>query len=218
MKRTFMFTAAAVVWFALVLQFAIMVNVNLTSEDGSIAQAISRFLAYFTILSNILVATSFTTRLAVPHSTLGTFFARPIVETGIMMAIVTVGIIYVAVLQQTWNPQGLQLVADLLLHYFTPLAFLAYWLMFVPHGTAHWQHAFVWPIYPLAYAVYALIGGTITGFYPYPFIDVATFGYPRVLINVVVLLAGFVVGGLLVVVLDRALGRRAMRGQPRSAV
>lgn len=216
MKRTWMAVIAVVVWFALMLQFALMVNVNLSTEGGSIARAISRFLAYFTILSNTLVATSLTTRLLAPQSALAAFFARPVVETGIMMAIVTVGLIYVAVLQQTWNPQGLQLVADLLLHYFTPLAFLAYWLLFVIHGTARWQHAFVWPIYPLAYAVYALIGGTITSFYPYPFIDVATLGYPRVFINIIVLLAAFVVGGLLVVAFDRALGRRTVN-QPRAA-
>ena len=217
MKRTFAVVIAAIVWGGLLLQLAIMVNVNLASEGGSILRAISRFLAYFTILTNLLVAIRLTTEAFASRSALGRFFANPVIETGIILAIVTVGVIYVTVLQQLWKPEGPQLLADLILHYFTPLAFVGYWIVFVLHGGLHWRNALLWPVYPLAYAVYAMIRGAITGFYAYPFIDVATLGLPQVLVNMVALTVGFMLLGLLAVVIDHALGKLLVRSETSAA-
>jgi hypothetical protein len=215
MKRAYITVSAVLVWFALALQLAILIRVNLSMDDGSLARAIGRFLAYFTILSNILVACVFSAQLLAPHTSLGKFVRHPVVAGGVLMAIATVGGIYVAVLQQLWDPQGPQLVVDLLLHYMTPLAYAGYWLVFVPHGVLRWQHTLLWLAYPLGYAAYALLRGAVWGFYPYPFIDVATLGYGRVAGNIVVLVGGFVLGGLLLVALDRVLGRLAhWRNQP----
>lgn len=38
-------------------------------------------------------------------------------------------------------------------------------------------------IYPLVYFAYILLRGDLLAAYPYPFIDVASLGYPQVFIN-----------------------------------
>lgn len=47
------------------------------------------------------------------------------------------------------------------------------------------------------------------GEYPYPFLDVDQLGWPKVMANSAGVLALFVVAGLVLVALDRWLGRRA---------
>ena len=50
-------------------------------------------------------------------------------------------------------------MADRLLHYVIPLAFVAYWMIFVPKGTLRWTAPLVWLIYPLAYLAVSLVRG-----------------------------------------------------------
>ena len=54
----------------------------------------------------------------------------------------------------------------------------------------------------------------MTGFYPYPFLEVGHLGYERVLLNMGVLMAAFAVLGLILVGIDRLLGAdRTARGE-----
>jgi hypothetical protein len=53
-----------------------------------------------------------------------------------------------------------------------------------------------------------LLHGAIGGWYPYWFIDVAELGLGRTLLNLCGLLAFFGIVGLIVVAIDRTLGRR----------
>ena len=215
MKRAYVLAIALLGWFAQALQLAIMISAMLNSIDDSVLRADGRIVAELPIQTNRRVALDFTVRLFAPASALGRFLLGAVVEAGILLAILFVGTIYVLVLQDLWNPQGGQYVADLILHNLTPLIYLGYWLLFVPHGGLKWQNAFVWPVYPLAYLVYALLRGAFSGFYAYPFIDVATRGYGRVLINALALLTAFVLAGLALVALDHMLGRLTARsGQP----
>ena len=62
---------------------------------------------------------------------------------------------------------------------------------------------------PLAYAAWTLMHGALTGFYPYPFLQVGILGYEHVLRNMAILLVVFGGLGLLLVALDRWLGTRA---------
>ena len=51
------------------------------------------------------------------------------------------------------------------------------------------------------------------GFYPYPFVDVASLGYAQVLLNALAMLGGFILVGVLLILLDRWQGRRLARAQ-----
>ena len=120
---------------------------------------------------------------------MGIYFKRPSVATAITVYIIIVGVVYNIVLRPLWNPQGLQLVVDELLHSVIPVLMLAYWFAFVPKGKLGWKQFLPWMLYPLIYLVYVLIRGSLSGYYPYPFINVESLGYEKVFIN-----CGFVFG------------------------
>ena len=56
-----------------------------------------------------------------------------------------------------------------------------------------------------------LLNGSVTGFYPYPFLEVRQLGYERVLLNMGLLTAAFAVLGLILVGIDRLLGAVELR-------
>ena len=62
--------------------------------------------------------------------------------------------------------------------------------------------------FPLVYVTYWLLRGPIMGYYPYPFLDVTKLGYPQVFTNSAMLLVAFVVLALVLVAVDRAIGRK----------
>jgi hypothetical protein len=84
-----------------------------------------------------------------------------------------------------------------------------YWVALVPKGRLGWRSVWPWLAYPAAYTAASLVRGALIQVYPYPFIDVSALGYQRVLGNVVLLFAGFLVLGLIYVAIDRAVRRRS---------
>jgi hypothetical protein len=200
--RTFAAVVAAIAWFALALQLYLSIQLSI-ANGKSVAHGIAAFLGYFTILTNLLAAVALTAPLVAPRSSLGQFFSRPSVISGVAASIAVVGIVYSLLLRHIWTPQGLQLVADRLLHDAMPLLFLAYWWLAVRSGTIGWADIPIWSVYPIAYLVYALARGAITGFYPYPFVDVSMLGYGRTFVNAIGILVGFSVVAATLVLLAR---------------
>ena len=196
--------AALVGWLALVLQLYLLLTVSLTNGNGLVVGTM-RFFSFFTILTNLLAALALTS--AWLHKGAGAnttrFLARPSVNTGIAASIALVGIAYNLLLRHLWQPQGLQWVADELLHDVMPVVFVLYWWLFVAERRYGWRDALRWLVYPALYFVYALGQGGLSGWYPYPFLDVAQLGYARVLANAAGVLSGFVVIAFVLVMLDR---------------
>jgi hypothetical protein len=209
MQQAYRMLAAAIGWFALLLQYYLIVRYK---TDGDLATAAIRFLSYFTILSNILVALAMTLPWAAPDTRAGRFFQEPSVRTAILVYIIIVAVIYHYLLAPLWNPQGSQLVADTIEHVVVPALYIVDWVLFVPKGTLQFKSAFAWLGFPFAYAGYSLAHGAATGFYPYPFLDVATLKLERVLVNMGVLVAVFAGLGLLLIALDRGLARFKHKG------
>ena len=192
---------AAAAWYALALQLSILLRTS-TNWAGTFFN----FFGYFTILTNTLVALVLTAP-TVPLT--GTArFATPNVRTAAAVYIAIVGIVYVVVLQELWNPHGAQALADLILHKLVPILYVGYWLVFEPHGRVRWRAALMWLIYPAVYLAYSLVRGAMTGWYPYPFLDVGTTGYARVLVQSGLLLVVFLMMSALVIGLDKAIARR----------
>jgi hypothetical protein len=108
-----------------------------------------------------------------------------------------------------WNPQDFQKIAGILLHAVVPVRYVVYWLMLAPKSRLAWKSVLLWLIYPLAYLIYALARGTLSGRYSYPFIDVGELGYSRVFLKTAMLLCVFVGAGLLAVTVSRWLGSDA---------
>ena len=170
-------------------------------------EATVRYFSFFTILTNILVALALTLPWLAPDTRLGAFFTRPSVRTAILTYIIIVAVIYHYLLAKLWNPQGWQLLADTIEHVVTPALYAIDWVLFVPKGTIRWKSAFVWLVYPLGYAVYSLIHGAVTGFYPYPFINAGELAYDKMFLNMGVLVLVFLGLGLVLIGIDRRMGR-----------
>ncbi len=197
MSRDRIFAGAIAVsaWSGLAIQFVLLVGAFARTGDGAFA-GVWRFFAFFTILTNILVASAATGWLVQRRPS-----AR--VMAMIAVSIAVVGAIYVIVLRPLWNPQGWQLVADVLMHYVTPIGFVAFWLGVAPTRTLAWRDAAWMLIYPAGYLVYALARGAVDGFYPYPFIDLPKIGAAQLALNSAGLVGLFAVLSLAAVALKR---------------
>jgi hypothetical protein len=99
-------------------------------------------------------------------------------------------------------PTGFQHAVDEMLHLLIPLAFILFWLTFVPKGELKRRDIFMWMIYPLAYLAFVLIRGALSGFYPYPFLDVKNIGFGKVLLNSGGVAVAFTLVALLYVAID----------------
>jgi hypothetical protein len=193
--------------FALILQLYLIIK-NVPQSGKSYLSESIRYISFMTIWTNILVTLSFALPLVAKNSGLNKFLSRPILQTGTLLYITIVLIVYHFLLAQTWSPKGWQKIADVTLHYVVPTLYIVYWFLFIQKGNQQWNSAYKWLIYPLVYVVYAMLRGAIVNEYPYPFIDVTTHGYGVVLKNIAMLSAAYYVAGLLVVTLDKALARQ----------
>ncbi len=197
MQKYFAGLLALAGWFAVIAQYVLMLNNN----TNTVGEATIRFFSYFTILTNIIVATYFTALL------LG---ARIVRTKGLLSAItvyiVIVGLVYQVALRHVWNPQGLQKLVDELLHSVIPLGALIYWSFFEKKGLGYAQ-TFPWSIYPLAYLVFSLVRGSSSGFYPYPFINVTEIGMQQTLINALIILALFMIISIVFIFINKKIRR-----------
>lgn len=200
--RIYMVVLACAAWFALVLQFPLSIATS-RSNGMTVIGAIVAYFSFFTILTNLLVALGLTCSLAAPNSRWGRFFSSTSVASGTALYIAVVGAVYSLLLRHLWDPEGLQKIADIILHDAVPVLYVVYWILFVPKGGLRWKDALSWSIYPLVYLAWVLIRGAVSRRYPYPFIDVGILGYIHVLWNAALLLVIFLVAGLAMVAAAR---------------
>jgi hypothetical protein len=184
---------AAIGWFALLLQLWLIIANRVTS----IPEAIIRYFSFFTILTNILVAISFTAVYLNGIKEKAVFFNRPKTLTATAVYITIVGLIYNTILRFLWAPQGMQQLADELLHTIIPIGFIIFWLVFVPKQNIEWANVLPLTIYPLVYLGYTLLRGPWAQWYPYPFVDVKELGYTKVFINSALVCVVFIFFSLL---------------------
>jgi hypothetical protein len=174
---------ALVAWCGVLLQ--LWLSLRLASSNGkSPAMGLVAYLGYFTVLTNLFVALVLGVRR----------FSESAHALACAAASITmVGLAYHVLLRHVWNPQGAQWLADVLLHYVTPMLYVAWWVLAAPRPVVRWWAPWLWCLYPAAYLVYVLARGELLRVYPYPFIDVVALGYARVALNALGLMAVFVV-------------------------
>ena len=189
--------AAALV--ALVCWVGLALNFSATyASQGDVVATLWRLGHFFTIITNLALALVMTWL---------AFGGRvsPFIESGMTLAILLVGIVYVLLLHGLHPLSGRALIANHLLHYVSPVAMAVYWLLFTPHGRLKWQDAFWWGLYPLAYFIYVLARGAHGDGYPYPFINVTKLGAMQTGVNALGIAAGFTLCGFALVFIDRQL-------------
>ena len=189
--------AAVVGWAGLALQYVIF------AKAVGLGLATWRFFGFFTILSNIGIAAIATATALGRSNRLTSAKARLMGLT----AIVTVGFVYSILLRSTWNPQGLQKLADAALHDVTPLVFAIFWAM-MPHGELNWRDL-KWALTPPAlYLAYALARGAIDGWYPYYFLNPTLQTTGELIVSILGTLAVFAIVAGSAVAVDFRMGRR----------
>lgn len=205
-----------VVVFGLVLQVWIAVGVAATPPGHMtgflagthLAGRLVRVISFFTIESNVLVAVV-SAMLAVSPRRDGTVFR--VVRLDALVGIAVTGIVYATVLAKVHEPHGWrETVSNAIFHYVVPIGAVLGWLLVGPRPRVT-ARTIAWSLlWPVLFLGYTLARGAATHWYPYPFLDVATHGYPTVLVNSVLVT---VVLGLVAAVLYA--GDRKLPAAPR---
>lgn len=199
--------SAALLALSVIVTVAARLWLNIDANGWSLGEAIWAILRYFTIWTNLLIACV----------GIALALGRPVdgrISAALLLAISAVALVYHTLLAGLTNFQGLAIVIDDMLHTVVPLWFAAHWLVFEPKSRLGFTDIPLWLAYPAIYCIYALIRAQIDGRYPYPFLDIGEKGIGQVAVNMAGLLVAFALGGVLIVLVARALssGRMAQEG------
>jgi hypothetical protein len=156
--------------------------------QGDLWAALRRSSAYFTVLTNLLVALHFLA-IAAGWRISGARVAGMVLWIGLVAAI------YHIVLARLWSPVGLAWWSDQGLHTLVPVLVTLWWLAFASSWRPDSRAVMKWMIWPLAYVVYAALRGVLTGYWPYPFLDPAPTGVFGMLVNLFGLTLVFLLAG-----------------------
>lgn len=170
---------AVIAWASVVIQYYLMIE----NRVASINETTVRFLSFYTILTNSLVAIYFTATLFRQKKENLSYLYKPGILTAVTVYITIVGLVYQILLRHIWAPTGMQMIVDEFLHTLIPLFVIIFWYLYEDKSQVSYKQIPRWLIYPLLYLAFILIRGYFSGFYPYPFIDVGKLGLPKVLIN-----------------------------------
>lgn len=179
-RRWHLLTAVVVV-VALVLQTALVVQGGRVLDEGgepSLPVRLGRLASYFTIQSNLLVAVAAVTLARNPHQD-GRWWRT--VRLAGTVGITVTGLVHFVLLRPLLDLDGWDRAADKLLHLVVPVLAVVGWAVFGPRPRVtlrEVRRAIVWPLVWLAWT---LAVGAISGWYPYPFLDVDVEGWGRVL-------------------------------------
>lgn len=198
--------AVAVVW-----QLALIVNGEAVLNESSrpdLAVRLARFVSYFTVLSNLLVLGC---SAVLARNPLHDGLRWRLVRMATMVGITVTGVVHWFLLRPLLDLSGGSYVVDKLLHVVVPVLALVAWVVAGPRGQAARPQVLGALVWPLLWGALTLLRGSITGWWPYPFIDVDELGWARVLVNLAGVAVLFGVVGAAFVAADRALARRSLR-------
>jgi hypothetical protein len=144
------------------------------TDPPTLVERLGRFVCYFTIQANALVAVA-TWPLARDAAYDGRGWR--VLRTASVVGITITGVVHLVLLRPLLDLDGADLLADTLLHVVVPLLAVVGWLGFGPRprtGPREIALALLWPVVWLA----AILGvRAATGWVPYPFLDPAEGGW-----------------------------------------
>ena len=198
-------------WFvatAIVVVIGVIVQLFAVDTDAGHFRgtaAVLNIFVFFTIDSNLLLgATSLLLAIRLERSSV--LFRA--LRLSAVLSIAVVGIVFHIALAALYEFAGLAQVANVLLHTVTPIMGVLGWLVFGPRRQTD-ARVVGWSVaYPVAWLVFTLVRGPFVGdFYPYPFLEVLAHGYPRVLLNSLIVAVLFLALAAGAAALDRRLPR-----------
>ena len=174
--RTVHLVTAVVVIGALVLQTVLVVtgdSVLAEQEVPPLLTRLGRLVSYFTIQSNLLVAVT------------AVQLARDPLRAAALVGITVTGLVHFVLLRPLLHLEGASWAADKLLHMVVPLVAVVGWLVAGPRPRAPWRDTVTALLWPVAWLAWTLVIGAVTGWYPYPFLDVGAKGAGSVAVTCV---------------------------------
>lgn len=203
-------------WFGLSVSLYFDVH-GAVAKNLSIPVILINFFSYFTTETVLLITLGLTIFCTRPQAE--QFLTRPSVQSALVVYIIVVGGVYALLLRNLWQPDGMQILTNFVLHDAIPVLYPMYWLVFLPKGSLRWSGPVWWVVYPVLYFLYSMLRGATDGTYLYPFIDASQLGVVGAWVNGTLLLAVFFCLGLVLTAIDRALasGERGRRRLGRAA-
>ena len=190
----------------------------------------SDFYIYFTNLSNYLCAGIMVAELVQTAKKRGDSYVTtaPRLHFISMLGLVLTFLVFNLLLANdpARDPALNYAVECILCHIVLPILFVADWVLFYEHGRADWKLPLLSALFPLTYLVYVFIhaalwrfdssvmnyAGTDPVIYPYFFLNPERVGIGGIAMWVFALLAAFVAGGFLFLMIDRLLARKKQAG------
>lgn len=161
----------------LVLQTVLVISGESVLDETAVpplGTRLVRLVSYFTIQANLLVAVV-TAGLALDPRRDGSGWR--VLRLDAVAGIAVTGVVHWFLLRPLLDLDGASALADRLLHLVVPVLAVAGWLLFGPRPRitrATVLRALIWPV---GWLVYTVLVGAVTGWYPYPFLDVGELGY-----------------------------------------
>jgi hypothetical protein len=184
----------------------------LVAPDGrtaGLAERVLRFFSYFTIQSNLLAAGTALGLIARPERD-GRLWR--VLRIAALLGMTVTFITYIVVLRPIVHLEGIAKLTDIGFHYVAPVLTVLGWYLFGPWPRIDIPSLLRHLVWPFGYLLYTLALGAITGWYPYPFVNVGKIGYPRTLLNALAVTMLFLVVGAIYRALDTRRG--GARAQP----
>ena len=180
--RSWHILTAVVTWVALLLQLVLVVRGGVVLDEAAppaLGTRLIRFVSYFTVLTNVLVAVT-TTTLALGQDRYPTWWR--VVRLNAIVGIAVTGLVHWFLLRPLLDLGGADYLADKLLHVVVPVLAVIGWTVFGPRRRADRRLLLPSLVYPVGWLLYTLVRGGVAGWYPYPFLDVGLRGYPQALL------------------------------------
>ena len=167
------------------------------------------FWTYFTHLTNIWLVVCYLAYVT-EWRWIG-WFRRPTMQASAAAFITLVMLFYHFMLAPYLQMEGALQVASYMLHYVTPVMYLAWWAFGAPHGRLGWGRIPLILLPGVIYVAWVLLRGAMVHEYPYDILDVNKNGYLGVGIGVLILLIAVAIFASIFVLADGWLGRRQAR-------
>jgi hypothetical protein len=200
---TFLVIAASII-----IQLVLVIQghgVLVTAENlvSPTPERVLRFFSYFTVQSNLLAAGTALTLIANPNRDGRTW---RMLRVAALVGMTVTLIVYTIALRPIVHLSGIAKLTDIGFHYVAPVMTVGGWLLFGPWPRIDPESLVRHLAWPVSYLIYVLVLGAISGWYPYPFLDVSRLGYPRALLNASIVTALLLIVGAVFRTLDTRLG------------
>lgn len=206
-KRIYRMVLAAAAWFG-----SLGYGINylaISGGEGTLGQRLVTMLNFyytFTVQTNLMVAIWLTVAVFFWWQERDTTILKPRIKGALTLYIATTFIIYASILDGHFEFYGIERVLSITCHYVVPLGFIFDWVVFTEKGAVARRDGIYWLAYPLAYMVFSLMFGALTGTYFYFFVDVSVLGWRQFTLNVLMLLGFFLLLGQGVIAVNRRRG------------